>query len=190
MAKKIKLSPVMSMLAHWQKMIADRSPIDITTLVVRIATHVKALDYAQMQKKEPARHSVAGTKTRRQTRSSTQQQEQAGPFDHDGTSHMNFVETYEYFTQGGWSVKLSTVRVRKPIMRGITDLTTRVHTMGQQQDQLNIDLAHNTELTQQNRSLNTSLLHDTTSIFTHLGLGQHLHPPQQPQQPQHPPKQH
>ncbi|RLM74394.1 hypothetical protein C2845_PM15G03800 [Panicum miliaceum] len=46
MAKKTKLSPVMSMLAHWQKMIADRSPIDITTLVTRISTHVKALDNA------------------------------------------------------------------------------------------------------------------------------------------------
>ncbi|RLN05211.1 hypothetical protein C2845_PM13G11230 [Panicum miliaceum] len=39
---------VMSMLAHWQKMIAGRSPIDITTLVTRIATHVKALDNAQV----------------------------------------------------------------------------------------------------------------------------------------------
>ncbi|RLN27974.1 hypothetical protein C2845_PM05G21730 [Panicum miliaceum] len=48
MAKKIKLSPVMSMLAHWQKMIAGRSPIDITTLVTRIATHVKELDNAQV----------------------------------------------------------------------------------------------------------------------------------------------
>ncbi|RLN09767.1 hypothetical protein C2845_PM11G18180 [Panicum miliaceum] len=46
MAKKIKLSPVMSMLAHSQKMIAGRSPIDITTLATRIATHVKALDNA------------------------------------------------------------------------------------------------------------------------------------------------
>ncbi|RLN09599.1 hypothetical protein C2845_PM11G04440 [Panicum miliaceum] len=48
MAKKIKLSPVMSMLAQWQKMIAGKSPIDITTLVMRIATHVKALDNAQV----------------------------------------------------------------------------------------------------------------------------------------------
>ncbi|RLM70255.1 hypothetical protein C2845_PM17G08070 [Panicum miliaceum] len=48
MAKKIKLSLVMSMLAHWQKMIAGRCPIDITTLVTRIATHVKALDNAQV----------------------------------------------------------------------------------------------------------------------------------------------
>ncbi|RLN08661.1 hypothetical protein C2845_PM11G04880 [Panicum miliaceum] len=48
MAKKIKLSAVMSMLAHWQKMIAGRSPIDRTTLVTRIATHVKALDNAQV----------------------------------------------------------------------------------------------------------------------------------------------
>ncbi|RLN28704.1 hypothetical protein C2845_PM05G21130 [Panicum miliaceum] len=48
MAKKIKLSPVMSMLAHWQKMIASKSPIDKTTLVMRIATHVKALDNAQV----------------------------------------------------------------------------------------------------------------------------------------------
>ncbi|RLN09650.1 hypothetical protein C2845_PM11G03500 [Panicum miliaceum] len=48
MAKKIKLSLVMIMLAHWQKMNAGRSPIDITTLVTCIATHVKALDNAQV----------------------------------------------------------------------------------------------------------------------------------------------
>ncbi|RLN42318.1 hypothetical protein C2845_PM01G43120 [Panicum miliaceum] len=48
MAKKIKLSPVMIMLAHWQNMIAGRSPIGITTLVTRIATHVKALENAQV----------------------------------------------------------------------------------------------------------------------------------------------
>ncbi|RLM69131.1 hypothetical protein C2845_PM17G08750 [Panicum miliaceum] len=39
MAKKIMLSPVMSMLAHWQKMIAGRSPIDITTLS-RVLLHM------------------------------------------------------------------------------------------------------------------------------------------------------
>ncbi|RLN33488.1 hypothetical protein C2845_PM03G31230 [Panicum miliaceum] len=104
----------MSMLAHWQNMIAGRSPTDITTLVTRIAMHVKALDNAQvtylawedeyqLKKKKSARHSVAGTTTRQQTRSSTQQQEQAGPSHHAGTSHMTFEETYEYFTQGGTS---------------------------------------------------------------------------------------
>ncbi|RLN08040.1 hypothetical protein C2845_PM11G04430 [Panicum miliaceum] len=47
-AKKIKLYPIMSMLAHWQKMISGRSLIYITTLVTRIAMHVKALDNAQV----------------------------------------------------------------------------------------------------------------------------------------------
>jgi hypothetical protein len=37
----------MSMLAHWQKMIAGRGTIDITSLVTRIAAHVGALDNAQ-----------------------------------------------------------------------------------------------------------------------------------------------
>jgi hypothetical protein len=48
MAKKIKFSPVMSMLAHWQKMVVVRAPIYITSLVTRIATHVGALDNAQV----------------------------------------------------------------------------------------------------------------------------------------------
>jgi hypothetical protein len=38
----------MSMLAHWQKMITVRGPIDITSLVTCIATHVGALDNAQV----------------------------------------------------------------------------------------------------------------------------------------------
>jgi hypothetical protein len=46
--KKIKVSPVMSMLAHWQTLITGRGPIDITSLVMRIATHVGALDNAQV----------------------------------------------------------------------------------------------------------------------------------------------
>ncbi|RLN03089.1 hypothetical protein C2845_PM13G08630 [Panicum miliaceum] len=161
------------------KMIAGRSPIDITTLVMRIATRVKALDNAQVTflpwgdeyqlwKKEPACHSVVGTTTQRQTRSSTQQQEQAGPSHHAGTSHMSFEETYEYYTQGGTDTAGGTseqgaaqepyypqvgpsssarYEYENPVMHGITDLTTRVNTMGQQQDQLSIDLAHNIELT-------------------------------------------
>ncbi|RLM73848.1 hypothetical protein C2845_PM15G02680 [Panicum miliaceum] len=63
LAKKIKLSLVMSMLAHWQMIIANRSPIDITTLVTRIATHVKALDNAQedeYQLKVGVEHFVQG----------------------------------------------------------------------------------------------------------------------------------
>ncbi|RLN04835.1 hypothetical protein C2845_PM13G06730 [Panicum miliaceum] len=155
MAKKIKLSPVMSLLAHWLKMIAGKSPIDITTLVTHIATHVKALDNAQ--KKEPARHIVAGTTTRRQTRSSNQQQEQAGRYEHcwrnirtrcsPGTLLPPGMQD-SYGPQVGPS---SSARYgyENPIMRGITDLTTRVNTMGQQHDQLSIDLAHNTDLTQQ-----------------------------------------
>ncbi|RLM98180.1 hypothetical protein C2845_PM06G25850 [Panicum miliaceum] len=48
MGKKIKFSTVMSMLAHWQKMIAGRGPIDITSLVTRIAAYVGALDNAHV----------------------------------------------------------------------------------------------------------------------------------------------
>jgi hypothetical protein len=38
----------MSMLAHWQKMIAGKSPISITSLVTHIAVHVSALENAQV----------------------------------------------------------------------------------------------------------------------------------------------
>jgi hypothetical protein len=38
----------MSMLAHWQKMIAGKCPIDITSLVTCIATHVGALENTQV----------------------------------------------------------------------------------------------------------------------------------------------
>ncbi|RLN15788.1 hypothetical protein C2845_PM02G16200 [Panicum miliaceum] len=49
MAHKIRFSPaVMSMLAHWQKMIASKNPIDMTSLVTRIVAHVGALENAQL----------------------------------------------------------------------------------------------------------------------------------------------
>jgi hypothetical protein len=56
----------------------------------------------QMEKKEPARCSVASPGTRGRVRLSTQQ-EQAGPSHQAGTSQMNFKETYEHYTQGGAS---------------------------------------------------------------------------------------
>ena len=48
MAKKICYSPVMGMVAHWQKMITCKSPIDITSLVTRIAWYVGVLENAQV----------------------------------------------------------------------------------------------------------------------------------------------
>ena len=48
MAKKIRYSPVMGMVAHWQKMIMCKSPIDITSLVTRIAWYVGVLENAQV----------------------------------------------------------------------------------------------------------------------------------------------
>jgi len=48
MANKICFSPVRSMLAHWQKMISDRSPIDITSLVSHVVRYVKAMDGAEV----------------------------------------------------------------------------------------------------------------------------------------------
>ena len=44
MANKIRFSPIRSMLAHWQKMITGKSPIDITPLVTRVARYVKVMD--------------------------------------------------------------------------------------------------------------------------------------------------
>ena len=43
MAKQICCSPVRTMLAHWQKMISGKSPIDMTSLVTCIANHVGVL---------------------------------------------------------------------------------------------------------------------------------------------------
>ena len=48
MAKKIRYSPVMGVVAHWQKMITYKSPIDITSLVTRIARYVGVLENAQV----------------------------------------------------------------------------------------------------------------------------------------------
>ena len=48
MAKKIRYSPVMGTVAHWQKMITCKSPIDITSLVTRIAWYVSVLENAQV----------------------------------------------------------------------------------------------------------------------------------------------
>ena len=48
MANKIRFSPVRSMLAHWQKMIMAKSPIDITSLVTRVARYVKAMEGAEV----------------------------------------------------------------------------------------------------------------------------------------------
>jgi len=48
MANKICFSPVRSMLAHWQKMITAKGPIDITPLVNRVVRYVKAMEGAEV----------------------------------------------------------------------------------------------------------------------------------------------
>jgi len=48
MANKIRFSPIRSMLAHWQKMITAKGPIDITPLVTRVARYVKAMEGAEV----------------------------------------------------------------------------------------------------------------------------------------------
>ena len=48
MANKIRFSPVRSMLAHWQKKITAKGPIDITPLVTRVARYVKVMDGAEV----------------------------------------------------------------------------------------------------------------------------------------------
>ena len=48
MAKKIRYSPVMGTIAHWQKMITCKSPIDISSLVTRIVRYVSVLENAQV----------------------------------------------------------------------------------------------------------------------------------------------
>ena len=48
MAKKIRYSSIIGMAAHYQKMITCKSPIDITSLVTRIAWYVGVLENAQL----------------------------------------------------------------------------------------------------------------------------------------------
>ena len=48
MANKICFSPIRSMLAHWQKMISGKSPINMTSLVTRIARYVGVMENAEV----------------------------------------------------------------------------------------------------------------------------------------------
>ena len=48
MAKQICCSPVRTMLAHWQKLISGKSPIDMTSLVTRIARYIGVMDNAEV----------------------------------------------------------------------------------------------------------------------------------------------
>ena len=48
MAKQIRCSPVRTMLAHWQKMVFGKSPIDMTSLVTRIARYAGVMDNAEV----------------------------------------------------------------------------------------------------------------------------------------------
>ena len=48
MANMIHISPVGSMLSHWQKMISSKNLNDMTSLVTRIARYVGVLDNAEV----------------------------------------------------------------------------------------------------------------------------------------------
>jgi len=48
MANMIHISPVGSMLSHWQKMISSKNLNDMTSLVTRIARYVDVLENAQV----------------------------------------------------------------------------------------------------------------------------------------------
>ena len=48
MAKQICCSLVRTMLAHWQKKISGKSPIDMTSLVTRIARYVGVMEIAEV----------------------------------------------------------------------------------------------------------------------------------------------
>ena len=57
-----------------------------------------------------------------------------------------------------------------PILRSITDLSNRISTLGTQQQQMRDTLAHNTQLTQENWGLTSTLQYDVSNVFIHLGL--------------------
>ena len=48
MANNIHFLPIRRMLAHWQKMIMAKGPIDTTPLVTRVARYVKAMEGAKV----------------------------------------------------------------------------------------------------------------------------------------------
>ncbi|RLM61207.1 hypothetical protein C2845_PM14G08480 [Panicum miliaceum] len=200
-------NPTLRLLAKWLCMVVHPR-FDLRLCSLPELQYLFAMA-KKMEKKEPARRSAAGPVTQGWVRLSTQQ-EQAGPSHQAGTSQMNFEETYEHYTQAGASTAggsteygedqepyyppgmqnsygpqvgpSSSARYgyENPIMRGIMNLTTQVNTLGQQQDQISQDLAHNTDFTQQSWGMNTSMLHDISVIFIHLGLGPNQQQPPPP----------
>jgi hypothetical protein len=48
MVNKIHFSPIRSMIAHWQMMISGKGPIDMTSLVTRLAKYVSVLENSQV----------------------------------------------------------------------------------------------------------------------------------------------
>ena len=57
-----------------------------------------------------------------------------------------------------------------PILRSIMDLLNRISTLGTQQQQMQDEMAHNTQLTQESWGLTFALQYDVSNIFIHLGL--------------------
>ena len=70
-----------------------------------------------------------------------------------------------------------------PILRSITNLSNRISTLGTQKQQMHDTMAHNTQLTQESLGLTSSLQHDVSNIFIHLGLDYQQSQPYQSYQP-------
>nr|CAB3503803.1 unnamed protein product [Digitaria exilis] len=144
----------------------------------------------QMRKKEPAHHSVAGTRPTTRSRTLLERQTEAGTSQmpssgEPGTSqmpppnptaNMTFEQTYDYF-QGGSGQYTGTMPgygqdpgyyysggmgsygpqvgpstsarydYENPFTREISHINTRLSELYQQQQQMNQDMAHNTDLT-------------------------------------------
>ena len=66
-----------------------------------------------------------------------------------------------------------------PFTREISQINTRLSELYQQQQQMNQDMAHNMDLTQQNWAMATSMHYDISNIFQHLDLDPNKQNPNQ-----------
>ena len=66
-----------------------------------------------------------------------------------------------------------------PFTREISQINTRLSELYQQQQQMNQEMAHNTDLTQQNWAMVTSMHYDISNIFHHMDLNPNQHNPDQ-----------
>ena len=150
----------------------------------------------QLRRKEPPRRSVAGPATRRRD---TRNDDEAGPsephqqYQHHSTAHMAFNDMYNYFESVNRGEQPQPQPQPQPVpqpqphpsqagpsssarygyensaLRELADIRARMEAMGLQQDEIQENLGHNTDLTQQNWGMTSSVHHDLQGFFDYMG---------------------